>query len=350
MPIINQLTTHQSDQLDYLCELLLGFYRLRSHPFEKFTLVVETEGIKQFISQYLSRRLGIISNLNYQKMSHFFWTITQAFYPELKQKTDLYQQKIISWRLFNLFLSKDLKKHTPLAYQTLHSYLSSYELSSYELALYLGKLFEEYLIYRPQWIEAWDKNQQVQELPEKIERGQGDLWCYLRSTFGENHRINLWKKMKKHLLKNEFSSKITLPKHVCFFTICHFPPLYLKLINYLSLRTSIHLFCFNPCQENWTDDIGTHQLLNLLGKESKDFFKILSKYHPSLEQRIFSDYQLKIPIHCCIKYNMIFCTCNHQIYIKRNHLLIKLINLSKYILHIGSTRAICSKESSNTLS
>lgn len=295
MPVKNKLTIHQSDQLDYLCELLLGFYRLRSHPFETFTLVVETEGMKQFISQYLSHRLGIISNLNYQKMSHFFWKTAQAFYPELKQETDLYQQKIIRWQLFNLFLSKDFKKLAPLAYQTLYSYLRSHESSAYELALYLGKLFEEYLIYRPQWIKTWDKKQQVRELPEKIEQWQRDLWCYLRSTFGENHRVNLWQKIKQHLLQNKLSSKITLPKHIYFFAINHFPPLYLKLTNYLSLHTYVHLFCFNPCQENWIDDIDTHQLLNLLGKEGRDFFKILSEYNPSLEQRIFSDYQSKNP-------------------------------------------------------
>lgn len=293
MPVTNKLTIHQSDQLDYLCELLLGFYRLRSHPFETFTLVVQTEGMKQFISQYFSHRLGIVSNLNYQKISHFFWKTAQAFYPGLKQETDLYQQKIISWQLFNLFSSQDFKKHAPLAYQALYSYLKSHESSAYELALYLGKLFEEYLIYRPQWIEIWDKNQQVRELPEKIEQWQRNLWYYLRRTFGENHRIYLWQKIKKKLLKNKLPSEVTLPKHIHFFAIDHFPNFYLKLANYLSLHTYVHLFCLNPCQENWIDDNDTHPLLNMLGGERRDFFKILSEYNPSLEQKIFSDRQLK---------------------------------------------------------
>ncbi|QRN41693.1 MAG: hypothetical protein GKC53_06240 [Neisseriaceae bacterium] len=283
-----KLSIHKSNQLDSLISLLGKFYLLDKNPFQTEPIVVYTQGMEQYIKKKLSKDLGVVVHLSFEKPGAFFWDIAQRCLPELKQKPNFFQPEIILWKILSLFESPTFENDYPNIYHHTHDYISKHHIASFDLAKELAQLFNHYMIYRPKWIESWSNNQLMEGITGKEQSWQKDLWLYLAQELDNYHLVTVWSHLKNILKAPELQKGIQLPKRVNLFSITSLATLYLELIDLLSNHIPVHLFILSPCQENWTDSQLIHPLLDSLGHQGRDFFRILLNYPAVLEQELYS--------------------------------------------------------------
>lgn len=265
-------TVYYSNQLDVQKDILIHIMQQfpLSDPMEAETILVQSPGMAQWLQWQIAEKQGIACNIDFPMPASFIWQQYVKNFPEVEQQT-AFDKAGMTWRLMRLIPSL---LEDPI-FQPLRHYLaSSQETEQHKLYLLAGKiadLFDQYLVYRSDWIEAWEKgdlsyvNQQIklggqqQDVLQQIDvhvQWQGKLWQALvqdiQSTHqsGQIHRAALH---KRFLQLTEKKQPWSLPKRIFVFGISALPKPYLETLYALGQYCDVHLFFNNGCQEYWGD-------------------------------------------------------------------------------------------------
>lgn len=101
--------------------------------------------------------------------------------------------EVMRWRLLDLFRSAEFQNGAEFedVRNVLQDYLGSGESADYQLAGQLADIFDQYLVYRPQWIDAWQQGRILGLGDDEI--WQSKLWRYLDDgRQSAPHRVALW--------------------------------------------------------------------------------------------------------------------------------------------------------------
>ena len=111
----------------------------------------------RWLSLQLAGELGICANLHFPLPAAFIWQVFRACLPAVPE-LDRFQPGRLAWRIHALLAEPALQTSTP----SLGEYLQDDDpLRRFQLAQQLAILFDRYLIYRPDWILAWDERRSV---------------------------------------------------------------------------------------------------------------------------------------------------------------------------------------------
>ncbi|QMT31884.1 exodeoxyribonuclease V subunit gamma [Alysiella filiformis] len=299
------LHLYQSNKLEYLADLMVRLQSLTplQHPMAAEEIVVQSQGMRRFISQYLAEKQGIAANLRFSLPAGLSWRLTREMLPNTPALNP-FSTPVLQWRLLTLFQSPEFASAPQFqaAHNALHSYLQNGEYAAYQLAAQLADVFDQYLVYRPNWIEAWATGKRIAQLDAKSAAEQDwqmALWQYLDDGKQQTaHRAQLWHDLMQELAQ----PKVRLPERFFVFGIATLAPMYLALLKQLALHSEVHILALNPSAEYWGNVIEPaqilqhqhdfdlsqqgHPLLASLGKQGRDFFNDLTE----------ADIQLDIPV------------------------------------------------------
>lgn len=279
------LYIYQSNQLADLAALFASVY-LHTSPQSAWTateIVVQSQGMRRYLNHYLAQEHGIAANLHFSLPAGYIWQLTHQILPETP-KLNPFQSEVLRWRLLSLFRSATLQ-HPQLCQtaRALQSYLDSSIQAPYHLAGKIADMFDQYLIYRNDWINNWQAGKSA-HLGED-EGWQAELWRWLSNETDSAHRAGLM---------HEFLAQLDaehLPERIFVFGITTLAPVYLQAFQVMAQHTDVHVFAVNPCAEYWgnvlpadillhnqeTDQsVVGHPLLASLGKQGRDFFDALN--------------------------------------------------------------------------
>jgi len=153
------LILHKSNRLEILAQRLAE-ETLRSplsSPFAPEQIIVPAQGLAQWLKLELARRHGIAANLELPFPRGFFFALMQNVLPE-KTRTGLIEPDALTWRL--------MEKLEALLEQPAFKDIKSYLVNSpdprrkFQLAERIASLFDQYSVYRPEWIDAWQRGQE----------------------------------------------------------------------------------------------------------------------------------------------------------------------------------------------
>ena len=276
----------QSNRLEVLADRLAELLRqpLRS-PLAREVVVTPGTGLARWLGLRLAERLGVCANLGFQLPATFLWTMARAVLRQLPPTSD-FDRPVLHWRLMALL--RDVED-TP-CFAPVRAYLGDGrdEFRRYELAGRIADCFDQYLVYRPDWINRWEAGQE--------EHWQAELWRRL-ARGGETHRVRAQARFHARLASGDFDRR-QLPERVSMIGMSALPPLDVELLAALARHMDVHLFLLNPCQEYWGDiqaerDLARlgeeidpdeayltvgHPLLASLGKQGRDFIDLLQAY------------------------------------------------------------------------
>ncbi len=286
--------THRSNRLETLTDRLTELLRqpLRSVLAQE-RVVVQSNGMARWLALRLADRLGVCANMSWRFPASFLWEMSRLVLRQLPP-TSAFDKPVLVWRLMDL-----LRELEPApCFEPLQAYLSGGgdDFRRYELAYHIADCFDQYLIYRPDWIRKWETGQG--------EHWQADLWRRLARR-GEAHRVRVQDHFSQVLASGAFDPH-RLPQRVALFGVAALPPLYLDLLAGLARYADIHWFLLDPCQEYWGDiqperDIARlgeeidpeeayltvgNPLLASFGKQGRDFLDLLQAY-PRMEWERF---------------------------------------------------------------
>jgi len=266
-------------------------------PLEAETVIVQSNDLSRWLSLFLAHQHGVASHIEFPYPSAYIWSLFRQLLPDVPQHSD-YSTDAMSWRLFELL--PECRKQA--GFELIDAYLGPIDdpLKCYTFAHRIADTFDQYLMYRPDWIQAWEKGEQP--------HWQARLWQQLTGEVASPpHRANLLVQLQS-VLSSMNSKPEGLPSRLAIFGVSALPPVYMDLFALLAEHCEVTLYLLSPSEEYWGDIwdkksqarhlldsaeddnyvVNGHPLLASLGKQGQEFFEQLQDY-PSQEQFLYAE-------------------------------------------------------------
>ncbi len=261
------LRLHSSNRLEALAEVFLARFAEVAHttadPLQPVHVVVPSMGTGQWLRQHMAESLGIAAQLDVQLPASFAWQVFRAFDPTLPGESE-YALERLRWRLFHLLPML----HEP-TFAPLRTYLADVDedraqRKRYQLATRLAVLFDQYLVYRRDWIAAFE-GAAFRSLEDAqrfaAEPWQPALWRRLVADVGgAPHRARVFEEVLARVLDPGVSLPAQVPGWVSVFGVPALPPDLVLLFGALSQRLEVDVFMPNACRKYWADIVSARTL------------------------------------------------------------------------------------------
>ncbi|HAZ3510227.1 TPA: exodeoxyribonuclease V subunit gamma [Escherichia coli] len=269
------LRVYHSNRLDVL-EALMEFIVERERlddPFEPEMILVQSTGMAQWLQMTLSQKFGIAANIDFPLPASFIWDMFVRVLPEIP-KESAFNKQSMSWKLMTL-LPQLLERED---FTLLRHYLTddSDKRKLFQLSSKAADLFDQYQVYRPDWLAQWETGHLVEGLGE-AQAWQAPLWKALVEYTDELgqprwHRANLYQRFIE-TLESATTCPPGLPSRVFICGISALPPVYLQALQALGKHIEIHLLFTNPCRYYWGDIKDPAYLAKLLTRQRRHSFE-----------------------------------------------------------------------------
>ncbi|HAM6464851.1 TPA: exodeoxyribonuclease V subunit gamma [Escherichia coli] len=269
------LRVYHSNRLDVL-EALMEFIVERERlddPFEPEMILVQSTGMAQWLQMTLSQKFGIAANIDFPLPASFIWDMFVRVLPEIP-KESAFNKQSMSWKLMTL-LPQLLERED---FTLLRHYLTddSDKRKLFQLSSKAADLFDQYLVYRPDWLAQWETGHLVEGLGE-AQAWQAPLWKALVEYTDELgqprwHRANLYQRFIE-TLESATTCPPGLPSRVFICGISALPPVYLQALQALGKHIEIHLLFTNLCRYYWGDIKDPAYLAKLLTRQRRHSFE-----------------------------------------------------------------------------
>ncbi|MFA4915733.1 MAG: exodeoxyribonuclease V subunit gamma [Syntrophales bacterium] len=212
-------------------------------PFEKEVVVVQSKGMERWLSLELAHHHGICTNYRFPFPRTMVNEIFSAVIPEFSDNL-CFEPKIMRWKVMKL-LSFFIKRE---GFENLKNYLKDdrSNLKCFQLAERIAAVFDQYLIFRPEMIIAWER----EDIGQTDELWQAELWRELTRLKKGTHPAAL----RESFLQNirDPSATVTgLPARISVFGVSFLPYFHMEIFDEISRRIEVNLFLINPSLEFW---------------------------------------------------------------------------------------------------
>ncbi|MRS14174.1 exodeoxyribonuclease V subunit gamma [Enterobacteriaceae bacterium RIT691] len=260
--------SNRLDVLEALMEFIVEQDRLND-PFEPEMVLVQSTGMAQWLQMTLSKRFGIAANIEFPLPASFIWDMFVRVLPDIPDQSAFNKQSM-SWKLMTLL--PDMLGQE--AFAPLKHYLAddSDKRKLFQLASRVADLYDQYLVYRPEWLTRWEANEQIDNLDE-AQQWQAPLWKALvehTQALGQPlwHRANLYQRFISALESSE-QPPAGLPARVFICGISALPPVYLQALQALGNHVDVYVLFTNPCRYYWGDIKDPAFLARLLARQRR---------------------------------------------------------------------------------
>lgn len=253
-------------------------------PLEAETVIVQSNELARWLSLYLAQHHSIASHIDFPYPSAYIWALFRRVLPDIP-KESAFSKDAMTWRIYDLLP----QCQTEQGFEAVAGYLGETDnpIKRFGLAHRIADSFDQYLMYRPEWVYTWEK--QGAQLPH----WQAKLWNRLTEGVAQPamHRANLLRQLKQYLMSCS-ERPASLPQRLSIFGVSALPPVYLELYELMAKFSDITLYFQSPSDSYWgnlldpkkqgqqalqfEDDVlqdSGHPLLASLGKQGQDFFE-----------------------------------------------------------------------------
>ncbi len=251
------LTIYHSNHLDILKDLLIHLMQSAplNDPFTTEQIVIQSQGMEQWLKQEIAKKLAITANIAFPYPSSFIWRQYSCLLASIPSSNPLTREKM-RWKIMRL-LPAELGKPE---FASLKYYLQgdNNSIKRFQLAEKIADIYDQYLVFRPQWILDWE---QGMDQAASSQPWQPILWRKLISSMTHHcHRASVFNQFEGLLSHNDRNGEMDkcidvslLPERIFIFGMSAIPPQYLRALELLSQYTPVHLFFHNPSSQYWID-------------------------------------------------------------------------------------------------
>ncbi|MHC8365130.1 exodeoxyribonuclease V subunit gamma [Pseudomonas sp. ZT5P21] len=326
------------NRLDELRSLVVSWMRRYPlAPLENEIALVQSNGIAQWLKLALAEDpkeddmggCGIAAAIDVQLPGSFMWQLYRMVLgrDEIPVKS-LLDKAPLTWRLMRLLPQLIDQPH----FEPLQRFLThDTDLRKrYQLAERLADLFDQYQVYRADWLEDWAEGRhqlrngrgEAKALPP-ANCWQAELWRALLLDVGEQGMAQSRAGVHQRFIERINSLDVApdgLPSRVIVFGISSLPAQALEALAGLARFSQVLLCVHNPCRHHWADIVAdkdllrhqykrqarksgmpvvldpqtlhqhAHPLLAAWGKQGRDYINLLDSYDdPNSYRSAFRD-------------------------------------------------------------
>ena len=267
-------------------------------PLENETFIVQSNGMAQWLKLALAENegCGISAAVSFQLPARFLWQAYRAVLGDDGIPLESpYDKERLKWRLMRLLPLLSAEK----SFSPLSRFLSDDPdlRKQYQLACRLADLYDQYQVYRADWLEDWtlgrDQLQNAYGKPDPLPPGhrwQAELWRRIQSDVPASERDTSRSSLHRQFLAyaRVLSKRPdSLPRRVMVFGISTLPKQALEALHALSRHAQVLFFVHNPCRHYWADIIEDRDLLRIEQARHAGKGTILKDMRPeSLHQHV----------------------------------------------------------------
>lgn len=236
-----------SNQLDQLAGGLAENLRVSGiGVFEKEMVLVQSKAMAKWLKLQIASRNGLAAQIEFLYLKEF---ISRVLYQlDIKVDEAFWSNETLVWRIYQHLPGLEGK------HPVLSRFIKGDMKRRHQLSVQVAGLYDEYMIYRPEWLNAWE-NGQVANLPF--------------DSVHQTWQMELWQKLCEedrksfhHALRKFNQSKVSkllpfkLPKLISIFGITNMPAIFIQFFDKLSKlfpEHKIHFYYLSPCFEYWAD-------------------------------------------------------------------------------------------------
>ena len=225
-------------------------------PWEPIHLVAPNPTFKEYLRQALARELGVAANLEFTYLDGL-WKDLLVDDGRRPLAFDLLRAGLLSVLGDRALLDQPVMK-------PVKDYLGreTGQLKRVQLASELAKVFEEYQMSRPDWIDAWRAGRMVTSDPA-LEAWQSRLWLEVVRVLDGAAGPDVRHLTLLELTRASRFEGMRLPRAIHAFGLTHVAQAYQEVFQAFAPLpdTTLHLYALNPCGEFWEDlDTGRNRL------------------------------------------------------------------------------------------
>ncbi|MDE1954093.1 MAG: exodeoxyribonuclease V subunit gamma [Betaproteobacteria bacterium] len=258
------------NRLETLHELLLHCQqRWPLEPMRTELVLVQSNGAGEWFKAAQAQAQGISAALRVELPSRFVWQTCRAVLgaAELGARSPLDRQALV-WRVLRVL---PRLARAP-GFEAIAAFLADGEaLRMLQLAQRLAGLYDQYQVYRADWLEAWSRGEDLlidasgrrQPLAQG-QRWQAALWRELLEGLGAQARLLVRPQVQQRVLERLHAAppgSLDLPPRVSLFGAATLAPAVLELLVALSRHAQVLIAVPNPCRYHWADIIEGRELL-----------------------------------------------------------------------------------------
>ena len=255
--------------------------------FSKEVIVVQNAGMQHWLNLSIAKERGISMNIDYALPAQYLWKLIRTLASDEKvPEQSPYSREVLTWRIYALLATKsvleddDFSPATRYWYQNKnqshsehnqekqeHTFSKQACLKRYQLSQQIADLYEQYLIFRPQWLDSWQNGEAIEYL-QADNKWQAKLWQLLINQLPYNP-VALLNDAINNIKPKLSENPLLLPKRLSFFGLNSMAPMWLTFINALSEYIEVDFFHLNPCFSYWGDIVSEKQAIKKLTHWSK---------------------------------------------------------------------------------
>ncbi|MFZ2989420.1 exodeoxyribonuclease V subunit gamma, partial [Ideonella sp.] len=242
-------------------------------PLEEEVLLVQSNGMAEWLKMSLASHSGVCAATRVELPGRFLWrAYRQVLGRAGVPSTSPLDKTALTWRLMHTLPELLAEPAQAAVFAPVAGFLRAGEADRlFQLAERLADLFDQYQVYRSDWLLAWAAGQDVllhparpaQALPAD-QRWQPALWRALLQPLDETERLGI-----RPLLHQRFLDALAqgrplaapLPRRVVLFGMTHVPLPTLQALSALGSHCQVLLAIPNPCRFHWADIIEGRELL-----------------------------------------------------------------------------------------
>ncbi len=236
----------RSDRLEVLAGELAGLVRTPpagADPFEPEVVVIQSGGMRRWLSLRLAGRLGIAANIRFAFPAAYVWELIRRADPGVPAESP-FDPEVLAWRIWSLLDEPD----PPESWAPLTRWLAggSHPARRFDLATRIARVFDGYLVYRHTWPEKWQAGKSLDLGTD--EAWQADLWRRIAKASGapggKHPRTQFLARFKAGKIRAD-----NLPRRISLFALSDLAPLYAETFRALAERIDVNVFLVSPGRE-----------------------------------------------------------------------------------------------------
>ncbi|MFA7347030.1 MAG: exodeoxyribonuclease V subunit gamma [Desulfurivibrionaceae bacterium] len=243
---------YRSNRVEALLDSLANVLRTPlSSPLAPECIIVQSKGMAAWLAMQLSGRFGVWANPDFPHPRQFVQRVLRATLGQEGDQVQRYSRERLAFVICALLDDcRDDPDFSPLT-----SYLSDGPLSKkLQLARQIAHLFDQYAVYRPEMILAWEEGENrafAHALEEDL--WQPKLWRRLVEHLGCCSPARLMQKARQSLAAGSIPFPQLLPARVSLFGIDTLPTIYLGIMGELAQILPVHFHLFSPAEGYFAD-------------------------------------------------------------------------------------------------
>ena len=247
-------------------------------------IVAQNQGLRSWLELALARKLGCAASIYTPTPRAFCVDLIRRYIPQERIPTpggkdvpsDPFEYEGLTWRIVSLLESLPGSDR----YRPLHAYLERARHGLLPLAARIAKCFDDYQVYRPGLLAAWQQGQDpFPEWPHSD--WQANLWCRLVAGVPGLDRAAELERLIDWLAQRQ-EAPHGLPRRITVFGALLFPPIYLRVLHAVSRFVPVTFYAVIPVAYDrfLVDKAGgrlspDNLLTQHLGARGREFFSVL---------------------------------------------------------------------------